>query len=175
MHPRPPATLGPVTHPRKMVGEPIGLEGSAPFLGLGSVIETMCGNNLIEPGTCWKGGRGEGTLARKRLASLLGSFSVSKEEIWTLEEISEYLNKGNYLNFVSPKNSAWLNNSSSQQSMSRQDVRWSLGLQVGVSGEVQDGGDEWLESTRERQSGLLRPLKLSSWCLIFFHFVTAWE
>lgn len=59
--------------------------------------------------------------------------------------------------------------------MSRQDVRWSLGLQVGVSGEVQDGGDEWLESTREQQSGLLRTLKLSSWYLIFFHFVTAWE
>lgn len=45
-----------------------------------------------------------------------------------------------------------------QQSLSRQDIRWSSGLQVGVSGEVQDGNDGWVE----RQSEWWKTLELSS-------------
>lgn len=38
-HPRSPATLGLLTDSRKMVKELIGLVRTAPFLGLGSVVE----------------------------------------------------------------------------------------------------------------------------------------
>lgn len=62
----------------------------------GSGIRCWCkANSLPEPGLCWKGGRGEGTLGRRRLMSLVGSYPFSKEEIWILEEVSQFLNKGN--------------------------------------------------------------------------------
>lgn len=86
-----PVTFGPVTNPRERADwlrRISSLSGS----GIRCWWKT---NSLPEPGLCWKGGRGEGALGRRRLTSLVGSYPFSKEEIWILEEIPQFLNKGN--------------------------------------------------------------------------------